>query len=98
MMTPHNTRDVSTLKGHPAPMKSLCDYRTFGGGAGGWGWGQDLNSPEADSGAGYQGSGGAIAELQTLESEREEAGGCHRQAAGWRQAPLSSGCCLPRWT
>lgn len=24
MMTPHATRDVSTLKGHAAPMKSLC--------------------------------------------------------------------------
>lgn len=31
MMTPHATRDVSTLKGHAAPMKSLCGYRTFGG-------------------------------------------------------------------
>lgn len=52
---------------------------------GAWGLGQALNSLEADSGAGYWGSGGRecrIAELQTLESEGEVAGECHRQAAG----------------
>lgn len=54
-------------------------------GAGGWGLGQALNSLEADSGAGYWGSGGRgyrIAESQTLKSEGEVAGECHRQAAG----------------
>lgn len=51
MMTQHATWDVPTLKGHVAPMKPLCGYRTFG-----WALSQALNSLEADLGTGHRGS------------------------------------------
>ena len=58
--------DVPTLKGHVAPMKPLCGYRSFG-----WRLSEVLNSLGADSGTGYgeqQQQNG-----HTLESEAEEA-------------------------
>lgn len=87
MMTPHATRDMSTLKGHAAPMKSRCATEPLAKGRGrAAGPGSELLGGWFRSRIlGPRGWGSCgITELQTLESEGEEAGECHRQAAGLR--------------